>query len=73
MEFEVSASDGDVQCSGTFSCADFDSEVQGDCEVTAKLKSGANSSAKQWAKGNAIAGAVNLIWGAFSEEYRNRY
>ena len=73
VEFEVSASDGDVQCSGTFSCADFDSEAQGDCEVTAKLKSGANSSAKQWAKGNAIAGAVNLIWGAFSEEYRNRY
>lgn len=73
VEFEVSDSNGDVLCSGAFSCADFDSEVQGQCEVTAKLKSGASSNAKDWAKGSTIASAVNSVWFAFSEEYRNRF
>ena len=68
--------DGDeVLCAGTFSCADFDSEAQGACEVVAKLKAGADAESKAWAKQarGPLAGAVDAIWNAFSQEYRNRY
>ena len=68
-------SSDEVLGSGTFSCADFDSEAQGACEVVAKLKAGADADAKAWAKRaqGPLADAVNAIWNTFSQEYRTRY
>lgn len=73
VDFEVLSKDGTVEHTGTFTCADFDSEAQASCEIVAKIKSGVTAEAKTWAKRGTLAEPVNKIWKEFYQEYKTRY
>ena len=71
--FDIFSTDsGDVVGSGELTCNDFNSEAEGECDMTISMKTG-KEQLKTWLKKKAVEKMVNDLWLTFCTEFRSQH
>lgn len=71
--FDIFSTDsGDVVGSGELTCNDFNSEAEGECDMTISMKTG-KEQLKTWLKKKAVEKMVNHLWLTFCTEFRSQH
>jgi activator of HSP90 ATPase len=73
VSFDVlSTESGDVVGTGEWTCNDFNSEAEGECDMTISMKKG-KEQLKTWLKTKSVEKMVNDLWLNFCKEFRSQH
>jgi tetratricopeptide (TPR) repeat protein len=72
VNFDVINDNGDILSSGEWVCNDFNSEAEGECDVSLKIQSGKDL-IRSWLKKKGVEELVNNLWAKFVAEYRSAH